>query len=48
MGRVTAPLLTELAGIVGEVLGWTKAVQAEEVAALTADLATLHQVVLAK
>ncbi|HEY4225936.1 MAG TPA: glycerol-3-phosphate dehydrogenase/oxidase [Pseudolysinimonas sp.] len=48
VGRVTAPLLTELAGIVGEVLGWSKTVQADEVAALTADLATLHQVVLSK
>ncbi len=48
VGRVTAPLLTELAGIVGEVLGWTAAVQAEEVAALTSDLAALHQVVLAE
>jgi glycerol-3-phosphate dehydrogenase len=45
VGRVTAALLTELAGIVGEVLGWTKAQQAEEVTALTADLAARHQVV---
>ena len=48
VGRVTAPLLVELAALAGEVLGWSAAQRAEEVAALTADLAARHQVVLAK
>ena len=47
IGSVTTPLLEELAGLAGEVLGWSDAQRAEEVAALTADLATRHQVVLA-
>ena len=48
IGQVTTPLLVELAALAGEVLGWSAAQRAEEVATLTADLAALHQVVLAK
>ena len=48
IGLVTTPLLVELAALAGEMLGWSAAQRAEEVAALTADLATRHQVVLAK
>ena len=46
IGSVTTPLLEELAGLAGEVLGWSDAQRAEEVASLTSDLATRHQVVL--
>jgi glycerol-3-phosphate dehydrogenase len=48
IGRVTTPLLHELAELAGEVLGWSAARRAEEVATTTADLARLHQVELGK
>jgi len=46
IGLVNTPLLVELAALAGEVLGWSAARRAEEVAATTADLAHRHQVVL--
>jgi len=46
IGLITTPLLAELAELAGEVLGWSAARRAEEVAATTADLAHRHQVVL--
>ncbi len=48
VGRVTAPLLDELAGIAAEVLGWGATRRAEEVASLTKDLAEHHQVRLSE
>ncbi len=48
IGRVTAPLLRELAELAGEVLGWSDTRRAEEVAHLTKDLAERHQVQLAE
>ncbi len=48
VGRVTAPLLDELAGIAAEVLGWGATRRAEEVASLTKDLAERHQVRLSE
>lgn len=48
IGRVTTALLHELAELAGEVLGWSAARRAEEVATTTSDLARLHQVDLAR
>ncbi|MDP9026484.1 MAG: glycerol-3-phosphate dehydrogenase/oxidase [Actinomycetota bacterium] len=47
VGAVTAPLIVELAELAGEVLGWSTAKRAEQIAAITSDLAMLHQVELA-
>jgi len=46
IGAVTAPLLHELAGLAAEVLGWSAARRAEEVAATMNDLAERHEVKL--
>ena len=46
VGSVTTPLIAELAELAGEVLGWSAATRAEQVAAITADLASRHQVEL--
>jgi len=46
IGAVTAPLLHELAGLAAEVLGWSAARRAEEIAATTNDLAERHEVKL--
>jgi glycerol-3-phosphate dehydrogenase len=46
VGALTTPLLAELATLAGEVLGWTDADIADELTAVTADLAERHQVVL--
>ena len=46
IGRVTAPLLRELADLAGDLLAWSTARRAEEVARLTQDLAERHQVQL--
>jgi glycerol-3-phosphate dehydrogenase len=48
IGLVTTPLLHELAELAGEVLGWSAARRAEEVASITGDLAARHQVELSK
>lgn len=48
VGRVTSALLDELAGIAGEVLGWSASRRAGEVAGLTEDLVERHQVRLSK
>jgi glycerol-3-phosphate dehydrogenase len=48
IGCVTMPLLLELAALAGEVLGWSAARRAEEVAATANDLAQRHQVELPK
>jgi glycerol-3-phosphate dehydrogenase len=47
VGSVTAPLIAELADLAGEVLGWSAAMRAEQIAAITTDLASRHQVELA-
>lgn len=46
VGTLTTPLLAELATLAGEVLGWTDSHIADELTAVTADLAERHQVVL--
>ena len=46
VGALTTPLLAELATLAGEVLGWTDAQIADELTAVTTDLAARHQVVL--
>lgn len=46
VGALTAPLLAELAELMGETLGWTSARRAEEIATTTRDLAALHDVTL--
>ena len=46
VGALTTPLLAELATLAGEVLGWTDSHIADELTAVTADLAERHQVVL--
>jgi glycerol-3-phosphate dehydrogenase len=48
IGRVTSALLEELADIAGELLDWSPARRAEEVATTTSDLARLHQVDLSQ
>ncbi|HEU0206820.1 MAG TPA: glycerol-3-phosphate dehydrogenase/oxidase [Pseudolysinimonas sp.] len=48
VGRVTVPLLEELAALIGDVLGWSALRQKQEVAEVTTDLAALHQVELAQ
>jgi glycerol-3-phosphate dehydrogenase len=44
IGALTAPLLTELATLAGEVLAWTPARRAEEIASATEELVERHQV----
>ncbi len=46
VGAVTAPLVAELADLAAEVLGWSAATRAEQIAAITSDLADRHQVEL--
>ncbi len=46
VGALTAPLLAELAQLMGETVGWTAARRAEEIATTTRDLAALHHVTL--
>ena len=48
VGAVTAPLLRELADVVGDALGWSAPRRDREIADLTADLAALHDVHLAE
>ena len=47
VGSVTAPLIAELAELAGGVLGWSAATRAEQIAAITSDLESRHQVSLA-
>jgi glycerol-3-phosphate dehydrogenase len=44
VGSLTAPLLSELATLAGETLGWSSARRAEEIAAAIEDLRGRHQV----
>jgi glycerol-3-phosphate dehydrogenase len=46
IGVLTTPLLREFAELAGEALGWSTERRSEEVAALIADLATRHHVML--